>query len=342
MGQSGKQIGVGVVGLGNSGQHLHARYLASAPTFRLAALCDTHSVRLASVAGELQAAQEPSYDELLRRDDLDLVVLAVPHTLHVGMTVAALEAGKHVVVEKPMCLSLAEADEMIDASTRSDRLLTVFHNRRWGSDFLTLRAAIERGDLGEVRVIESRRSGGFYLAMGAAPEQSWTLGLSHGGGSVYSRGPHVLDQLLCLTRDVLGTQVRSVFCHTQTVVWPDDVFRATIEFTSGLVAQVEVNIVDGDAGPPRWHVLASDGIYLCQTPSSEAVITELAAGRAGEKHVVDAVSGDAQGVFYDNVHAVLTEGAEPLVSLAHARDVVALTDCLSESAASGRVVERAI
>jgi predicted dehydrogenase len=334
-----QRVRVAIVGLGNSGWRLHGEYLAGAGNFHLAAVCDTDASRLTRVGDALGAPRVASYEALLGDEDLDLVVLAVPHTLHLNMTVAALEAGKHVVVEKPMCLDVHEADKMIAAADRADRLLTVFHNRRWDPDFLTLRDTLERRQLGEVRVIESRRSGGFYLAMDTPPEQSWTLGPEHGGGAIYSRGPHVLDQLLCLTRDVLGVSVMRVFCHTQTVIWPDDVFRATIEFEGGLVAQVEVNIVDGDAGPPRWHVLGSGGIYLCATPSSEAVVTDLIAGRAGNKRAVETLSVDARRLFYDNVHAVITTGSAPIVSLAHAREVVALTDCLRESAENGRVVE---
>ncbi|MBT3265831.1 Gfo/Idh/MocA family oxidoreductase [Candidatus Poribacteria bacterium] len=334
-----RQVGVAIVGLGNSGWRLHGEYLAGAARFRLAGVCDADGSRLTRVADALGAPQVASFKALLRHYDVDLVVLAVPHTLHVGMTVEALEAGKHVVVEKPMCLDVGEADRMIDAAGRAGRLLTVFHNRRWDADFLTLRRALEGGVLGDVRVIESRRSGGFYLAMDTPPEGSWTLGLEHAGGAVYSRGPHVLDQLLCLTRDVLGVRPTRVFCHTQTVIWPDDVFRATIEFDGGLVAQVEVNIVDGDAGPPRWHALGSKGIYLCATPSSQAVVTELVDGRAGGQSILDTVSADAQELFYDNVHAALTDGEVPLVTLEHAREVVALTDRLRASAASGNVVE---
>jgi predicted dehydrogenase len=334
-----RQVGVGIVGLGNSGWRLHGEYLAGAAKFRLAGVCDEDAARLARVGDALGAPQAANFEALLCRDDVEVVVLAIPHTLHVGMTVEALEAGKHVVVEKPMCLDAGEADRMIDAAGRADRLLTVFHNRRWDSDFLTLRGALERGVLGDVRVIESRRSGGFYLAMDTPPERSWTLGLEHGGGAVYSRGPHVLDQLLCLTRDVLGVRPTRVFCHTQTVIWPDDVFRATIEFDDGLVAQVEVNIVDGDAGPPRWHALGSEGIYLCRTPTSQAVVTELVGGRAGDERTLDSVSAHAQEVFYDNVHATVTDGAAPLVTMAHAREVVALTDCLRKSATARNVVE---
>ncbi|MBT5534557.1 Gfo/Idh/MocA family oxidoreductase, partial [Candidatus Poribacteria bacterium] len=172
-----RQVGVAIVGLGNSGWRLHGEYLAGAARFRLAGVCDADGSRLTRVADALGAPQVASFKALLRHYDVDLVVLAVPHTLHVGMTVEALEAGKHVVVEKPMCLDVGEADRMIDAAGRAGRLLTVFHNRRWDADFLTLRRALEGGVLGDVRVIESRRSGGFYLAMDTPPEGSWTLGL---------------------------------------------------------------------------------------------------------------------------------------------------------------------
>jgi scyllo-inositol 2-dehydrogenase (NADP+) len=123
--------------------------------------------------------------------DVDLVVLATPSNVHAGLSVQALEAGKNVVTDKVMCLSLAECDRMIAAAEGSGKLLTVFQNRRWDGDFLTLRQLISDGDLGDVKWIE-------MAWQGFGPWGGWRGKAAMGGGRFYDLGAHLIDQMCLL------------------------------------------------------------------------------------------------------------------------------------------------
>lgn len=131
--------------------------------------------------------------DLLNDPDIDLVVIATPNDTHFPLAKAALEAGKHVVVDKPFTVTLSQARELESLAKHCGRVLSVFHNRRWDSDFLTVRALINEGQLGEVCYFESH-----FDRFRPQVRQRWREQGGPGSGIWYDLGPHLLDQAVVL------------------------------------------------------------------------------------------------------------------------------------------------
>ena len=183
-------IAVGLVGFGLSARVLQ-RPLIEACGLRVVGVV----TRQADAVHELLPAAQvlPDLPALLSLPQLDLVVIATPNHLHVPQTLAALERGKHVVIDKPMALTVSDCDRLIEAAAECNRRLAVFHNRRWDSDFLTLQQLIARERLGPIVSFEAR----WDRYRPTVPER-WRERPEFGGGLLYDLGAHLIDQALCL------------------------------------------------------------------------------------------------------------------------------------------------
>jgi predicted dehydrogenase len=184
-------LGVGLVGYGFAGQTFHAPLIAAAPGLTLTAVASSAPDRVAADWPGLPVEASPA--ALFARDDIALAVIATPNASHYPLASAALAAGKHVVVDKPFTVNLAEAVALRDQAAAAGLTLTVFHNRRWDGDFLTLRQLIAGGALGAVVYLESHFDRYRPLVRGRWREQA-----GPGSGLWYDLGPHLLDQALVL------------------------------------------------------------------------------------------------------------------------------------------------
>jgi predicted dehydrogenase len=149
---------VALIGFGHGGELFHAPFLASTPGLRLAAIVTTDKGRRARASrnypdATLLGSPEEVWAE---RDELELVVVSTPNSSHVELARAALDAGLAVVVDKPLAPSAAEARMLVELAAARGLLLTVFQNRRWDGDFLTVRGLLDSGELGRVIRFESR------------------------------------------------------------------------------------------------------------------------------------------------------------------------------------------
>jgi len=142
-------------GMGFNPKQYHCSIIETTKGLNLYGVCDIKPDRLKEAQKEYQIKTFVSFDEVLDDDNVDLVVIATPHNTHAPMAIKALDAGKHVVTEKIMCLNTQEADAMISASKRNQRLLSVRQNRRWDPDYLTVKKVIDDGILGDVFSIDS-------------------------------------------------------------------------------------------------------------------------------------------------------------------------------------------
>ncbi|MBB3032563.1 oxidoreductase [Alteriqipengyuania lutimaris] len=183
------QIGVGLVGYGLSGRVFHAPFVQATEGMGLRAVVSSKPEQVRESLPGMTVV--PSIEALLAESGIDLVIVASPDDLHAEHAIAALEAGKHVLVEKPVATSLADAQRMEGAAAQAGRMLTVFHNRRWDADFLTLRRVIGEGLLGDIVHFESH----FDRWKPDVPER-WKD--AREGGSWFDLGPHLVDQALCL------------------------------------------------------------------------------------------------------------------------------------------------
>ena len=180
-----------LIGYGYAGKTFHAPLIHATPglVLQLVGSSDCAKVHgdwpdVSVEQSMLQAAQHP---------DIDLVVIATPNDTHAALADAALRAGKHVVVDKPFTLTLDEARALDELAQRQGRLLSVFHNRRWDADFLTLRQLLASGQLGAIVSFESR-----FDRFRPEVRQRWREQAGLGGGLWYDLGPHVVDQALQL------------------------------------------------------------------------------------------------------------------------------------------------
>jgi scyllo-inositol 2-dehydrogenase (NADP+) len=183
-------IAVGLLGFGLSARILQRPLIEAAGMNIVAAVTHQHE----SLQQNLPAAVAlPDLPALLALPRLDLVVIATPNQLHFAQALAALEAGKHVVIDKPMALDVRQCDRLIEVADARGLALTVFHNRRWDSDFLTLRQLIASDALGPIVTFEAR----WDRYRPKVPDR-WRERADYGGGALYDLGPHLIDQALCL------------------------------------------------------------------------------------------------------------------------------------------------
>jgi len=190
-----QHVNVGLIGFGMAGQVFHAPVITAIDGLRLHKVTARRPEQRDLLRRRYPTAEALDHAEaILEADDIDLVVVATSNDVHYALTKAALLAGKHVVVEKPFTNTVTEADELIALSQKVDRLLTVHHNARWNSDFLTVRKLLASGELGRLVTFEARydrfRN---YLRPGA-----WREADLPGSGILYDLGAHLIDQALLL------------------------------------------------------------------------------------------------------------------------------------------------
>jgi scyllo-inositol 2-dehydrogenase (NADP+) len=251
----GPPVRVGILGYGAIG-HEHSAAISAVDGLVLAGVCDKSAERVA--AARLLVPDVTAYDDgdaLLASPDVDLVVVSTPPNTHAEWALRAIDAGKHVVVEKPFCLNTSEADEMIGAATSAGRSITVYQNRRWDADYLTVKRLIRSGAIGEVFHYES------FVGGYGHPCNFWHSDEEVSGGAVYDWGSHFLDWIL----DLLPQQVASVTAAAHKRRWYDvtnaDHSRVTIAFADG----AEAEFVHSDlaaAMKPKWYVLGTEGAIV--------------------------------------------------------------------------------
>ena len=188
-------IGVGLIGYGLAGRVFHAPLIRATPGLALRTIV----AKMADAPAEYLRAEYPDVGvvpdvaRMLADPAIALVVIATPNNTHAALAKQALRAGKAVVVEKPFALSLAEAREVLALAEAFGQPLTVFHNRRWDSDFLSIRAALEAGVIGRVVHFESH-----FDRFRPNVRQRWREDGEAGSGVWFDLGPHLVDQALLL------------------------------------------------------------------------------------------------------------------------------------------------
>lgn len=187
--QADKQIGVGLIGYGLGGRVFHAPFIRGEEGMVLRAVVSRDPAKVHQQLSDVTVV--PTVDALLVLAGIELVVVASPDHLHAEHAIAALSAGKHVVIDKPFATSLTDAREVVTIAEQVGRMVTVFHNRRWDADFLTLRRLLGEGRLGEIVHFESHFDRW-------RPEVTPVWKEARMGGSWSDLGPHLVDQAMCL------------------------------------------------------------------------------------------------------------------------------------------------
>ncbi len=340
-------IRVGLVGYGTAGAVFHAPLIQAAEGLRLAAVVTRDPERQAEVRARYGAA---GVDEVARLWGLcDLVVVASPNRTHVAVATEALRHGRAVVVDKPFARTVEEAREVVRLARERELMLTVFQNRRWDGDYLTVRRLLDEGALGQVLRLESR-----FERWRPTPKGGWreTGGAQEVGGLLYDLGSHLVDQALRL----LGP-VREVYCESdvrrQGVAADDDTFIA-LRHDGGARSHLWVSAMAARPGP-RFRVLGSTAAYVkhgldVQEERLRGGLSPLAEGFGEEDEERWGVAGTDAGArrvptepgayldFYTGVATALRTGTPPPVSPDSALEALAVIEAAKLSATRGIVV----
>ncbi|MEU6172841.1 Gfo/Idh/MocA family oxidoreductase [Streptantibioticus parmotrematis] len=347
-----RPLRVGLIGYGLAGSVFHAPLIAATEGLTLSAVVTGDPERQARAEAEHPGARAvPDADALWRRaDDLDLVVIASPNRTHAPLATAALEAGLAVVVDKPVAGTAADADALAELAERRGLLLSVFHNRRWDNDFLTLRALLDTGELGDVRRFESR-----FERWRPKPKGGWRESgdPAEFGGLLYDLGSHLADQAL-----TLFGPARTVYAETDVrrpgAEADDDAFVA-VEHVNGVRSHLWMSATTPLLGP-RLRVLGSKAGYVKYglDPQEAALRSgarpgdgtpwgeepESAWGTLGagdESRRVRTLPGDYPA-YYAAVAAALRDGTAPPVTARQAADTMHVLEAARRSAAERRTV----
>ncbi|MEU8244977.1 Gfo/Idh/MocA family oxidoreductase [Nonomuraea sp. NPDC048916] len=335
------EIDVGLVGYGTAGACFHAPLIAATAGLRLAAVVTRDPARAAEVAGRHGAVAVPDVELLW--DRCDLVVVASPNRTHVPVAAEALTRGKPVVVDKPLAGSAAEARALAALASERGLMLTVFHNRRWDGDYLTVRELVDDGALGEVLRFESR-----FERWRPVPKGGWREagGPEEIGGLLYDLGSHLVDQAI-----QLFGPVREVYAETDArregVASDDDTFVA-LTHAGGVRSHLWAGAMAARLGP-RFRVLGSAAGYLkygldVQEERLRAGLSPATPGFGEEGEDRWGTLGtDERAIavptlpgryldFYRGVVACLREGAPPPVDPAGVIDALAVLDAARLSA----------
>jgi scyllo-inositol 2-dehydrogenase (NADP+) len=250
-------IRTGLIGFGLAGRVFHAPFLATNPDYSLDLIATGNPERQEQAAARHAGARIVATPDALlaAADDLDLVIVATPPASHGDLADAALDAGLAVVVDKPFAVTSTAARALIDKAERMRLPLTVFQNRRWDADFLTLRKLIGAGALGDVRRFESR-----FEVWKPVQTKLWKAEatIAEGGGTLFDFGAHLIDQALLLFGPVDGL-VAEVETRRPGAGADDDAFVA-LRHSSGVRSHLWMNTMAAQAGP-RFRVLGSDSGY---------------------------------------------------------------------------------
>ena len=324
---------------------IHAEAIAALPAARLAAITDVEPERAKSLAGEFGCAAEPDLDALLARDDIDVVSVCVPSGLHADVGVRAAEAGKHLVVEKPIDVSLAAADRLIGAARAASVVMTVISQHRFDRGLVELRRLLDDRALG--RLVLGEASTKWYRSQGYYDSAAWrgTWGLD--GGSLMNQGIHYVDLLLWCMGPV--TEVTALYATQTHQIEVEDTALAALRFSSGAVGTVVASTAVFPGFAQRLEITGTSGTVVVEDGQivRRALSAELPGLReddhnddgnapsAAANAALDSASHAAQ---IADLLAAIDAGRPPAVTAESGRAALEVVCAVYESAREGRSV----
>jgi predicted dehydrogenase len=343
---SNEVVRYAIVGLGRAGWGIHVHQLRGRSDSRIVAVVDSVEERRNEAVAEFSCAAYVSLAKMLKQhaDDVDVVVIATPSADHARDTRRALRAGKHVICEKPMAVSLLEADAMIRTAEEAGRKLFVHQNYRFYPEFLHLKEVVQSGIIG--RLFHVR----MYIAA-FARRNDWQTLAKNGGGQLNNTAVHFLDQILQL----LPGSVSSVCGDLQQIASAGDVedhVKAFIKTDREATADLEISFAQNLAMPlPKWILCGTQGTLT--NDGTKSVVRWFDPNAAPPLEVIDGparerkygnddklpwqertieVAQRPHGAFYDHVNAVLAGREEMRVTPGSVRETMRVLNLIRRDA----------
>lgn len=344
---------IAVIGYGGQGAW-HCDQIIKSDVVNLTGTYDIREIRNAA-AREKGIFVYDSLQAILNDEKVDAVVIATPNDVHKDLVVESLLAGKNVICEKPVEMSVKALDKMIAAAKKSGKHFTVHQNRRWDVDFLGVKSVINSGEIGEVIRIESRIHGSRGIP------SDWRCTKAQGGGMILDWGVHLIDQILQLIPEkVVGVYCKCTHITNNEV---DDGFRLEIAFESGKTALVEVGTYNFIA-MPRFYMQCKEGSLYLQDWQKKAHVAKLTAWCEKDVTPVQNAAGITKTMaprdeltlkeydierptsdvheFYRNFVATLDGTAKPLIKLEEVRRVMLVMEAAFKSDTKQAVIKTLI
>jgi scyllo-inositol 2-dehydrogenase (NADP+) len=340
-------VTVGIVGYGLSGSVFHGPFLKAHPGFRVKRII---SSRKEATADFSEAQISNDYQSIIQDQEIDLVIICTPHFLHFQQAFEAIKAGKHVVIEKPVSTKSIEIEQLIQISKETGAFLFPYHNRRWDSDFLTVKKLINENRLGSIHTFESRMERYSPLINRAV----WRFNPEDGGGTLFDLGPHLVDQalhlfgkpkaVLALLSDQRGSGTNDAF--DISLIYPE------------LNVRLKASLMCMEPGL-RYIIHGSEGSFL--KPGFDMQESRLRAGglpadigfgdepeaffgklvTRQEKIISEGIFSSSTGnymYFYDNVFSCLTQHGKAEISPEDALLNIRILEAASKSHQMGSVI----
>lgn len=326
-----KEIGWGLVGYGgafNMGK-AHGSSIEKQKGMKVVAACDLDAGRLPAAEQDFPGITTTTcVDEMLKNPDVNGAVIITPHNTHAELAVKFLKAGKHVVVEKPMCITVDEATAMINAAKKSGACLSVFHNRRQDGDYKTIQKIVRKGLIGDIFHVE------IFMGGYGKPGSWWRSNKAISGGNLYDWGAHLVDWVL----NLVPSKIEFVTGFFQKLKWHEvtneDHTQAIIKFKNGAVADITVSSL-ARIGKPRWRVLGTLGAFTIE--GDKVLVATEVEGTPTEMRVSYEPSNWDH--YYVNIADHLLRGKKLEVLPEEARRVIGVIECAEKSSKSGQPVK---
>jgi scyllo-inositol 2-dehydrogenase (NADP+) len=335
---------MGIVGLGKMGA-IHTTWLTPENQLELVAICEKNEARLQQIKDQYEV---PIYQDLgeFLKVDMDFAIVVTTHESHEAIVVECLNAGKNVIVEKPMSMTYASTLRMIEAAEQNAKHLFVHQSSRWDRDFLFVKETIQSGLLGDILMIQSKvmlcDEGWPHWGIEGA-KNPWRVKAAYGGGMLLDWGPHLVDEILLLMdKDPVG-----VYGALQSGLWSDEVddyFFCMLKFDNDLVCQIECGN-NARLDIARWYVTGTNGTLEVKGRSEPVwdqieMIYQNDKGEQIRQHtqLIGVTESGIEGGFYRDLVPFLNGEISEFVSMYEASKGVKVLEMVKRSHEEGRFV----
>ncbi|MCY8757962.1 oxidoreductase [Bacillus haynesii] len=342
------KVRTGILGYGLSGSVFHAPLLSVLEDYEIRKVMTSRKEQVKQDLPEAEAVS--TIEDITNDPDIDLVIVTTPSGLHYEMAKECIRAGKHVVLEKPMTATAEEAEKLINAAKEKGVLLSVYHNRRWDNDFLTIKQLIKEGRLGEINTFHAS-----YDRFRPNVRQRWREQKGPGSGALYDLGSHLIDQALHLfgMPNSVTAQVTAQRANAET----DDYFHVVLHYDQRQVILHSGSIVP--ANGPRYQIHGSKGSFIKygidgqedalragQKPAGDEwgadqpeYYGELATVEGDEviKETVESIPGSYL-TYYKQLASSILEGGSLPVTAEEGRDVIRMIEAAQKSSETNQTV----